>query len=67
MGTRAMTTEPRRLHQSQVLNPTSGEEEEEGEVMELEERGVYGQWETQQQQGTTSFWGSIYLKKTRVH
>lgn len=62
MGTRAMTTEPRRLHQSQVLYPTSGEEEEEGEVMELEERGVYGQWETQQQ-GTTSFWGSIYLKK----
>ena len=50
MGTRAMTTEPRRLHQSQVPVPTSGEKEEEGEVMELEERGGYGQWETKQQQ-----------------
>lgn len=29
--------------------------------MELEEREGYGQWETQQQQGTTSFRGSIYL------
>lgn len=72
MGTRAMTTQPRRLHQSQVPDPTSGEEEVEGggrggggrgEVMELEERGGYGQWDKQQQHGETSSGAAFILNK----
>lgn len=56
MGTRAMTTQPRRLHQSQVPIPTSREEEEEGGHGVGGERGLWTMGDT-----TTTrhnfFWG----------